>query len=206
MSIEALQNAVPTDFNVLDAQLAQQSSYDANRHSQDGALLVQFYMRPLLDEEASKAAGRAIYRDTEFVRIMSPGDKTSIIDRPVRIIEDETVRFAKQYEMFKRGAKEQVSGTPIGLLPGISESQVEEYKYLGLRTVEQLAAAPDSTVLRVMGMLEMKQRAQRMLDALEGRKDTERDDRISNLEAQNKALMEQLEKLAERKAREASKG
>jgi len=201
MSIEALQNATPTDFNNLDAQLAAQSDYNANRYAQDGALLVQFYMRPLLDKDASEAAGRAIYRDTEFVRIMSPGDKTTIIDRPTRIVEDEPARFSKQYEMFKRGAQEQTSGTPIGLLPGISESQVEEYKYLGLRTVEQLAAAPDSVVLRVMGMVDAKQRAQRMLNAFEGRKDSERDDRLAALEAQNKALTEQLQALAEKAAK-----
>lgn len=201
MSIEVIQNAVPTDFNQLDAQLAQQSNYDANRYAQDGALLVQFYMRPLLDQEASEAAGRAIYRDTEFIRIINPGDKTTVIDRPTRVVEDEQLRFPKQYEMFKRGAAEQVTGTPIGLLPGISEAQVEEYKYLGLRTVEQLAVAPDSTVLRVMGMVDMKQRAQRMLDALEGRKDAQRDDRLSTLEAQNRALTEQLAALAEKQAK-----
>lgn len=199
MSIEAIQNSTPTDFNALDAALNQQSSFDSNRFAQDNALLVQFYTRPLRDEEASKEAGRAIYRDTEFVKIIAPGDKTSVIDRPVKVIEDETIRFAKQYEAFKRGATEQVSGTPIGLMPGISESQVEEYKHLGIRTIEHLAAAPDSVTLRVMGMVELKQRAQKMLAVLEGKaeaeRDAERDERLSKLEQQNRELMEQLNRV-----------
>lgn len=198
--IEAIQNAIPTDFSALDAQLAQASNYDANRYAKDDALFVQFYLRPLLDEEASKAAGRAIYKDTEFVKIMVPGDKTTMIDRPVRIIEDETARFPRQYAAFRAGSEEQIIGTPIGLLPGITPSQVEEYRYLGLRTVEQLANAKDDVVLKIMGLPEVRERAKKLLAVLEGKAEAEkeaaRDDRIARLEAQNKALMEQLAALA----------
>lgn len=199
-TIEALQNATPTNFDALDQQLAQASSYDANRYSKDDALYVQFYTRPLLDQEASQAAGRAIYKDTEFVKIMVPGDKTTMIDRPIKIIEDESQRFPRQYAAFKAGAEEQVIGTPIGLLPGISPSQIEEYRYLGLRTVEQLASAKDDVVLKVMGMQDARERAKRLLAVLEGKAeaaaDAARDDRIAKLEEQNRALLDQLAVIA----------
>lgn len=201
--IEAIQNATPTDFAALDAQLAQASSYDANRYSKDDSLFVQFYMRPLLDEEESKKLGRAIYKDTEFVKIMVPGDKSTMIDRPIRIIEDEAARFPRQYAAFKAGHEDQVVGTPIALMPGLSPAQVEEYKFLGLRTIEQLANAKDDVTLRVMGLVEVREKAKKMLLLLEGKADAERDavreERISRLEAQNQALMEQLAAISEQK-------
>lgn len=167
-NIEALQNATPTDWASHDQQLARDSDWNANRYAMDSKLHVQFYMKPFLDQKASAEAGRPIYKDTEFIRIMLPGDKQNIIDRQVGVVEDERRRFAQHYAKFKAGQAEQIVGTPLTLAPFLSPAQAEEYKFFNIRTVEQLASAPDSIGTKFMGFNQHKQKAQAFLDASTG--------------------------------------
>lgn len=167
-TVDILQNATPTDWSNYDKELAARSDYDQNRFAMDKKLHVQFYMKPMLNQEKSAAAGRAIYEDTEFIRIMLPGDKQNIIDRKVGLVENERERFPEHYAKFKAGQAEQVVGTPLQLLPFLSPAQVEEYKFFNIRTVEQLAAASDSIGTKFMGFNQHKQKAQAFLDATTG--------------------------------------
>jgi hypothetical protein len=167
-NIEALQNSTPTDWSVHDQQLANSSDWNVNRYAMDNKLHVQFYMKPAIDQVASAAANRPIYKDTEFVRIMLPGDKQNIIDRQVGVVEDERRRFAQHYAKFKTGQAEQIVGTPLTLVPFLTPAQAEEYKFFNIRTVEQLAAAPDSIGGKFMGFNQHKQKAQAFLDASTG--------------------------------------
>jgi hypothetical protein len=190
-----LQAAEPTDFRQFDQEAASLSDYNANRYRGDQGLYVQFYQRPDKDMEASQEAGRAIYKTVEYVRISVPGDKTTVIDRPVRIIEDEPSRFPKQYEAFKRGAADEVIGTPLEAMPSLTPSTIEEYKYLKIRTVEALANVPDVLTNQVRGLAEHKLAADRFLAVLESGKDEARDERIAAMEAENKLLRERMDEL-----------
>lgn len=126
----------------------------------DDSLFVVFYMGVTKNEGKSLDAGRPIFDDTEFCRIIVPGDKNNVIDRPATASDRR--RFAKQYAMFKEGKKEeeQISGTHLTDWPHLSRAQCEEFKYLGIRTVEQLAEVRDDVVGRVPGMTTLKQIAQ----------------------------------------------
>ena len=190
-----LQATEPTDFRQFDQEAASRSDYDANRYRGDEALYVQFYQRPDKDMEASQAAGRAIYKTAEYVRISVPGDKTTVIDRPIRVIEDEPARFPKQYDAFKRGAEAEVTGTPLEAMPSLSLAIIEEYKFLKIRTVEALAGVPDALTNQVRSMVEHKQAAQKFLAALEAGKDEKRDETMKSLEAENKLIRAQLDEL-----------
>jgi hypothetical protein len=61
---------------------------------------------------------------------------------------------------------------------------VEEYKYFGILTVEQLAAAGDNVGQKFMGFQQDKSRAQAFLDAANGT-----DARVKDLEEQVKKLL-----------------
>lgn len=125
----------------------------------DDQLFVVFYMGTMDNEARTVAEGRRIVDDVECVRIMIPGDKNNIIDRPVSA-EDKR-RFSKQYLLFKEGAKEeeQISGTRLRDWPYCSRGQVEELNYLGVKTVEQLASLRDDVVMRSPGFRTMKDNA-----------------------------------------------
>jgi hypothetical protein len=125
----------------------------------DDQLFVVFYMGTMDNEARTVAEGRRIVDDVECVRIMIPGDKNNIIDRPVTT--DDRRRWPKQYQMFKDGAKEdeQISGTRLRDWPYCSRGQVEEMTYLGIKTVEQLAVLRDDVISRSMGFRTLRDNA-----------------------------------------------
>jgi len=107
-------------------------------------LAIRFYMDSMQDEVASKKAGRPIFNDVEMIEIRIPGD----VDLRRYPVEDEHKRrFPKQYIAFKKNqSQEAASGTPLNQWPLLTKAQVEESKYLGAHTVEQLAEVSDGAL------------------------------------------------------------
>lgn len=152
----------PTDFSkVLDFV-----TEDQPRYAMDSRLYVQFYLRPVLLTTQSEEEGRPIFKDIEHVRIMVPGDKLSIVDRIAS--PDDKQRFADHYKKFKAGDGEAVVGTRLEVVPWITRSKVEEYKFFGIITVEQLADASDQVGQKFPGFQADKQKAQKWLEATTG--------------------------------------
>lgn len=134
------------------------------RYQGDETLLVKFFTHPKLDQNAAKAAGRPIFNDTHYIQIMQPGNKDSIIIRPA--MEMDKQRFAEHYKKFlAREDQSAISGTLLEEWPGVTRSQVEELRYLNIRTVEQLAAVSDSNAQNIMGVQMLKTKAEKYLEA-----------------------------------------
>lgn len=131
-------------------------------------LYAQFYLHSVQNEQESEQEGRPIYEDKEYVRIMVPGDKTSVIERPVRFgahPNNDNHKFAREYAAFKQNEDQRIIGTPLAEWPIMSNSQVKELEFFNVFTVEQLAEMADSNVQNFRGMAEKKQAAQRFLEA-----------------------------------------
>jgi hypothetical protein len=195
--VEVLQNSTATDWSRFDqAQGDARNDGNASRYAFDTKLYVRFYTRPRLNVEKSTEANRPIYEDTEYVEIMAPGEKNSIIQRPAN--PEDLFRFPKHYEQFRAGIKEQEIGTPLKVLPFLSEANIEELAYFKVRTVESLAHLSDSVMQNFMGARELQQKAQRYLQ------------QVSSGDAlleENRALknrMDALEKLLEQRTAPAA--
>lgn len=134
-----------------------------NQRPGDDHLLVRFYMRPKQNEAKSTEAGRPIFEETEYINILTPGNKDNIIDRPVSDIERR--RFARAYAAFKAEAEQQPEGTPLASWPGITRSDVEELKYINIVTVEQLAELADVHATNFMGIQQLKTRAKLFIES-----------------------------------------
>lgn len=134
----------------------------------DDTLFVVFYMGVIQNEGKTTEAGRPMFDDVECVRIMVPGDRNNVIDRPAS--QQDKARFAKQYAMFTQGRKEddQVTGTRLTEWPFLTRGQCEEFRYLGLRTVEQLAEVNDAVCAKVPGLNQLKRNAAIWLDKSKG--------------------------------------
>ncbi len=132
------------------------------RYAGDSKLLVQFHILPMVDDDRSKQEGRPMYRDVDHIRIMQPGNKESVIDRPVT--EMDIARFRQQYDNWKAGNKEILEGTPLEAVPWITRSQVEEMRYFNVRTVEQLADISDSNAQKFMGINVLRKQARTFLE------------------------------------------
>jgi len=173
-----MDSLAPTDWSTVKEPMTEQDA----RYAMDSKLYVNFYLRPVLQQTESDQANRPIFKDVEHIRIMVPGDKLSIVDRIAS--PDDKSRFADHYAKFAAGQAEQVVGTRLEMVPWMSRSKVEEYKYFGILTVEQLAAAGDNVGQKFMGFQQDKQRAQAFLDAATGT-----NARVTELEEQVRQLL-----------------
>lgn len=139
---------------------------DDARFAEDNKLYIEFYRAPFLHSGKSQQEGRAIYEERDCIRIHVPGDKLTVIERPLD--EIDRVRFAERYAKWRAGQEEAVVGTPLSALPGMNPAKVEEYKYYKVITVEQLAGAPDAIGQKFMGFQSDKQRAKAFLEVAAG--------------------------------------
>ncbi|GAC1514498.1 MAG: hypothetical protein NVS1B16_07180 [Pseudarthrobacter sp.] len=160
------------------------------------------------DAEASKSAGRPIYRDQPFITIRVPGDKDNVVDRPVwddpSHMMSDTSRFAQQWARYKAGKQDDIgTGTPLSMWPPINKAQVEELAYLKVKTVEQLAGVSDGNLQKMgPGYLELRKRAVDFLEAAKGSAHVDamrgelekRDSDIAALRAQLAQLGEEFSK------------
>lgn len=166
----------------------------------DDQLFVVFYMGTLPNDARSVEEGRLIVDDVEAVRIMVPGDKTNVIDRPATLSDRK--RFAKQYAAFREGKKEdeQLSGTRIKDWPFVSRAQIEELHWLGIKTVEQLAALRDDVVSRSPGFLHLKNNAVAWLaqtkdSALAAQQAAKMEEQSNRIDTLNRVIEDQAQRL-----------
>jgi hypothetical protein len=152
-----MQPTTPTNFE----EQSEFTKPDESRFAGDARLYVEFSRKPRLHPGRSREEGRAIYEEVDYVRIHVPGDKSSVVERPVS--EQDAYRFADRYAKWKAGQSEAVTGTPLSSLPTMSPSKIEEYKFFKIVTVEQLAEANDNLGAKFMSFNADKQRAQAFL-------------------------------------------
>lgn len=178
----------PTDWSRV-SDFVEDSTPNA-RYAHDKKLYVQFYTRPVLLSQQSEEQRRPIFQDITHVRIMVPGDKLSTVDRIAS--QDDKQRFAEHYARFMQGKGDDIVGTRLEAVPWMTRSKVEEYKFFGILTVEQLADANDQVGQKFPGFNSDRSKAQAFLEASTGT-----NARVSQLEEQIAEL------LAEKAAREA---
>jgi hypothetical protein len=188
-----MQSTTPTTFE----EMSDLPQPDESRFAHDNRLYIEFGRKPRLHPAKSREAGRAIYEEVDYISIHVPGDKSSVIERPVT--EQDIQRFGDRYRKWKDGQSEAVVGTPLTALPGMTPSKVEEYKYFKILTVEQLAEANDNLGQKFMSFQQDKQRAKAFLQVAANNAPIEamnvelqkRDAEIENLRTMVEALQAQ---------------
>ena len=130
---------------------------DSDIHSADNHLHVEFYV---YDKEP--------YKEKPFVRIIVPGDKTSVVDQPVR--DDHKRRFPRQWLHFQmQNNNADVIGVPLKDWvrddpENFSDMQMAELQIFKFQTVEQVATASDGQLQRIgMGAVGLREHARRYL-------------------------------------------
>ena len=188
-----MQPTTPTVFD--DIPLPQPNE---SRYAMDSKLYIEFYRKPVMHHAKSKDAGRAIYDEVDYIRIHTPGDKSSVIDKPITALDIQ--RFSDRYNKWKAGQAEAVTGTPLTALPGITPSKAEEYKFFKIVTIEQLADAPDNLGQKFMSFQQDKSRARAFMQVAANNAPIEkmneelqkRDQVIEDMQAQLEALKAQI--------------
>jgi len=126
--------------------------------------LVKFYTFAHHNHPKSKEAGRPIYEDIPYIKIMAPGNRDSVVERPAR--ETDKHRFPQHWKNFQaRENQDIVEGTPLSEWPAIQGSQVEELKFMHVVTLEQLVSMSDANAQNIRGIYALKEKAQRYLNS-----------------------------------------
>lgn len=134
----------------------------------DMGLAVRFFTKPVQNHRKTKAEGRPIFEDREYIQIKFPADPKR--DRVAPVSEMHYVphrgeqmtyaeRFAPLYEKWKKNNDaEFLNGTPLVELTVLTEAKREELRAQNIRTVEQLAGLPGNAVKNLgmggMGLVE----------------------------------------------------
>lgn len=171
---------------------------------------VRFEIRTEEDREASIAEGHYVGKDVIFA-IVTPTGSRDVVEKEVTAWLDNLREGVKQeripstwveaYEhklmLFKESQENPEDGAAIKDWPSATPSQIKTMLDIGVRTVEDLAAANEETLARIgMGSRALKQKAVIWLEGAEERgKGAER---ISSLEAENSTLKELVEELRTR--------
>jgi hypothetical protein len=115
----------------------------------DARLAVQFYKKSMKQEDASNEAGRPIFKEFDFVRIMIPGDNLTEIDTYAQ--ESHKQRFPRQWAHYQNQMSDHLDivGTPLDQWPQVTRSQAEELRGLKFHTVESIADCSDQQLQRI---------------------------------------------------------
>ena len=122
---------------------------DSDTQGADARLAVQFYKKSLKQDIASDEAGRPIFKEFDFVRIMIPGDNLTEIDTYAQ--ESHKQRFPRQWAHYQNQVsnQEDIVGTPLDQWPQVTRSQAEELRGLKFHTVEAIADCSDQQLQRI---------------------------------------------------------
>ena len=168
-------------------------AHSTRRTQGDQYLAVRFFLKSKQNAEKSEAAGRPIYEDVEYIEIMQPGNKDSIIVRPATSIDKG--RFPEHYSKWKARTsdnEQQLVGTPLTEWAGVTRAQADELSFFNIKTVEQLANMADANTGQMMGLLGLKEKAARYLDSSA---DQAVISKMKDLEEENRKMKVQMDQL-----------
>ena len=167
----------------------------------DDMLHVEFFWKEPISKWQSELQGKEVRgKRIPFVRMMKPGDKTSIHETAVR--DDHKARWPRKWLAWqmKEGLIEgadNVPGWKIEEWDAVKdkESQLHEMKYLRFYTVEQIAGASDAQIQRLgIGGIGLREQAKAAI------KERSRAEYKIEMDAKDKQLREMQERLAKLEA------
>ncbi|KDC22988.1 hypothetical protein AZ20_4208 [Bordetella bronchiseptica E014] len=175
---------------------------------QENGALVEFYREAVQNNFKSAQEGRPIFDEKDFVRIQTPGDTRTVIERIAS--DQDKARFPRAWDMFSRGLEQAQEGTPLEQWNMVTRSQVKELKYVGVTTVEALASVSDGNIQRLgPGYSQLRRNAQAYLESSASdakatawaREKEAMEEQITQLQEQVKALIAAQEKSVDETAK-----
>lgn len=157
-------------------------------------LNVLFYNKSELNPLRSKELGRPFNEDVIYVRIQEPGDRFTVIDRPIR--DEDKRRWALQWAQFSQNQQQTVAGTQIELLYPQQPSVAANLRGAGVHTIEQCAEMNAHAIDSLMGGQQYANDAKKYLeDANKGVHHTQFRSEMEEKDRKIKVLEQQLETL-----------
>lgn len=135
---------------------------------------VRFEPRAVEDRQATAENGMMQYKDVDFVLVTPAGshdvheekaekwlEKQKKNAKDGRIPEQHYRHYQQMFESYKEGKELPETGIPIKSWPLVTPAQVQQILQANIRTVEDLARAPEEALQRIgMGARPLKQKAE----------------------------------------------
>lgn len=185
-------------------------------YGMDQGLLVEFYIKPILQQALTEEQGHPIFEDRIFTRIVAPGNTKTTWDHQTKgitylyqqddgepagyevdenqpIENCEPLRFPNAWERFTKKGQKIKEGWAIETWGAITRSLAETLKSMNIHTVEALAGLSDANVTNIMGGLKYRNLAKAALDEAQllSLASVEQE-RATKAEESNKQLQEQI--------------
>lgn len=172
--------------------MSEPSQTDLNKRPPIDAYF-QFEVRPGTDEEASRLAGRAVYKDEHWVIQRPKGDPTSVTEYKAASLRRSRPQIwalvEPAYTAWANGMDEPLDGVPLKGWSGCTEAQRMTLASFNLKTVEDLSNATDAIGDKIPQFRKMKQVAKNYLTGIgDG----------SRLAEENAALKAELDEVSAR--------
>lgn len=151
-----------------------------------------FYTDAILMGYKSEIAGKPVYEDVPFIKIIIPGDKNNIIDRKAK--DADKIKYKAAWEAYQRAEENNgINGTPIEKWSQISKSQIKEAKYYEVHTIEHMAGLTDAHIQKLgMGFGDLRRKAKAYLGLEEVSAQVQENAKLRDMMA---GLQEQIETL-----------
>jgi len=152
---------------------------DIQLSEEDRPSYVKFEVRAVKDGPASLAAGHYVSKDEEWALISALGS-TDIVPKKAEkwfdIVQANVTRgrepakhldmYREIYNRWKKGLEPPLDGTSVRNWNALSPAQCDNLINVGLRTIEDVAQAPDDSMRRYgMGIQDLKNKAKAWLQA-----------------------------------------
>ena len=165
--------------------------FEAGNNEGDKNLLVKFYTKPKEDKTESLEQGRPIYKDVCYVDIRTAGSRNGHVARPATLKDKQ--RFPRHFAAYENRQEMPTEGTPLTEWSLLTRSQAEEFAFINVKTVEQLANMPDNNAQKFMGGNTLKQKAKDWLEAASAKAgDLKFKELADKTQKENDELKEQL--------------
>ncbi len=132
---------------MFDAAMEGSGELDASKPYEPSSNHVRFFRKGKLNQKKTEEAGRPIFDMVDRIEIISPGDKTNIVEKWAT--DEHRREYRAVYLAYLADQNQDAaSGTLLSAWGGLSPERLEEFHYGKVVTCEQLAAMPDANLER----------------------------------------------------------
>lgn len=116
---------------------------------------VQFEIRPVQDRAETEKQGYPAFKDEEFAIVTAPGGGNTVVEMRVSQFLRNKEKdpffdlYKKQHQAWQEGKEAPTEGMPLTEWPGITPAQVKACQNTNIRSVEDLATAPETALTRI---------------------------------------------------------
>ncbi len=136
--------------------------------SPDGNIII-FHMRKIKNNFLSKTNDELHYEQVPYMKIISPGQRYSTVDRKVRAIDKQD--YKEQWQAFEKKQELRTKGSPLSEWSGVEEEMIRELEHMNVFTVQDLANVSDANLTNIGPGAGKLREAAKLYVAGEGEKD-----------------------------------